>query len=47
MTTKIADAILRLLNAGADPKDIRVLTDAIGDVEFIPAEDLQQSQAVH
>lgn len=48
MSEEIADAIITLLNAGADPLALQEATQDIAGLDFILAEDLsRQSEAVH
>lgn len=48
MSEDVADAIITLLNAVADPVALQDATEDIADVDFILVEDLsRQSEAVH
>lgn len=47
MDDELPDAVIRILNAGADPDDVQILLDEAEGVQFVITEDLQQSQTVH
>ncbi len=48
MSEDVADAIITLLNAGADPAALQDATADIAGLDFILAEDLsRQSEVVH
>ena len=48
MSDEVADAIVTLLNAGADPEALQDATQDIADVDFIMVEDLsRKSEALH
>ena len=47
MSEEIANAIILLLNAGADPQALKQATDPIEDLTFIPVEDLPKQEVLH